>query len=104
MKPIFSNRTFDALKWVAIVMLPALVLFIAKLFPVWNIPYGDQIAETLAAIQFLLGALLGVSTIQYDRKKAQDNEACYAAMAQEANELREELYPEDDGREESENA
>lgn len=104
MKPILSNRTFDALKWVAIVALPALVLFIAKLFPVWNIPYGDQIADTLAAIQFLLGALLGVSTIQYDRKRAADNEACYVKMAQEANGLREELYPEDDGREESENA
>jgi len=75
MKTIFSNKTFDALKWVAIVGLPALVAFIAKLFNVWGIPYGEQIADTIAAIQLFLGALLGVSTIQYDRAKAKQAES-----------------------------
>ena len=91
MKTIFSNRTFDALKWVAIVVLPALVLFIAKLFPVWNIPYGDQIADTLAAIQLLLGALLGVSTVQYDRQQADIYRSAFDEQQTQIQELRNEL-------------
>jgi len=81
MKTIFSNKTFDALKWVAIVVLPALATFVKMLFPVWEIPYCEQIASTIVAVDFLLGALLGVSTVQYDRARA-------TAAESEAQEMR----------------
>ena len=60
-------------------------------------------ASLVAGILSLLTSLAGLPEVEME-KQAADNEACYAKMAQEANELREELYPEDDGREESENA
>jgi len=81
MKTIFSNKTFDVLKWVAIVVLPALATFVKMLFPVWGIPYCEQIASTVVAVDFLLGALLGVSTVQYDRARA-------TAAESEAQEMR----------------
>ena len=81
MKTIFSNKTFDVLKWVAIVVLPALATFVKMLFPVWEIPYCEQIASTIVAVDFLLGALLGVSTVQYDRARA-------TAAESEAQEMR----------------
>ncbi len=65
MKPLLSNKAFDILKWVALIALPAFAIFIKRLFPIWGIPLGDEISETMVAIQFFLGALLGVSTIQY---------------------------------------
>ncbi len=90
---IFSNKAFDILKWVALVALPALAIFVSRLFPIWNLPLGEEIAATIGAVDFLLGALLGVSTVQYNMKKKQDAEDCYVQMALDNNEFREEMYP-----------
>ena len=97
---IFSNKTFDVLKWVALVGLPALAVFVSRLFPIWNLPLGEQISATIVAVDFLLGALLGVSTVQYNMAKKQDATDCYVQMANEANSLREELHPSEESEEE----
>lgn len=64
---IFSDRAFNVLKWLAMVALPALAVFVRAFFPIWNIPYGEQISESIVAINALLGALLGISTIGYNQ-------------------------------------
>lgn len=64
-----SNKVFDILKWVAIVALPALSTFIVVLGKIWN--WGDiapMVAQTITAVAALLGALLGISTIQYKKE------------------------------------
>lgn len=65
-----SNKLFDALKWVAILFLPALAILIRTVFAIWNIPYGDQISATITALQVFLGAILGVSTLNYNKEAA----------------------------------
>ena len=63
-----SNKVFDILKWIAIVALPALSTFIVVIGKIWN--WGDiapMIAQTITAVAVLLGALLGISTIQYNK-------------------------------------
>lgn len=63
-----SNKMFDILKWVAIVALPALSTFIVVVGKIWG--WGDisvNVAETITAIATLLGALLGISHIQYNK-------------------------------------
>lgn len=60
-----SNSTFDFLKWVALVVLPALATLYGALAPVWGWPYGDQIVYTITALDTFLGALLGISNLQY---------------------------------------
>lgn len=56
-------------------------------------------ASLVAGILSLLTSLAGLPEVEMEQKAA-DNEACYAKVLQEANELREELYPEEDeGRE-----
>lgn len=63
---IFSDKVYDVLKWVAIVCLPALATFVAVLSKIWGFAdLGIMISETITAIGLLLGALLGVSAIQY---------------------------------------
>lgn len=65
---IFSDRVFDILKWISIVALPALSTFIVVLGKIWN--WGDiapMVAQTITAVAVLLGALLGISTIQYNK-------------------------------------
>jgi len=63
-----SNRMYDVLKWVAILFLPALAILIRTVFAIWNIPYGEQISATIIALQVFLGAILGVSTLNYNKE------------------------------------
>ena len=63
-----SNRVFDILKWVAILFLPALAILIRTVFAIWQIPYGEQISATIIALQVFLGAILGVSTLNYNKE------------------------------------
>lgn len=61
-----SNEWFDRLKWVAIIALPALSTFVYGLAQVYHFEVvGEQIAQTITLLDALLGALLGVSHIQY---------------------------------------
>ncbi|MEE0898815.1 MAG: phage holin [Acutalibacteraceae bacterium] len=63
-----SNRLFDVLKWVAILFLPALAILIRTVFAIWKIPYGEEISSTIVALQVFLGAVLGVSTLNYNKE------------------------------------
>lgn len=66
-----NDKLYDILKWVAILFLPALAILIKTVFAIWQIPLGDQISATIIAIQVFLGAILGVSSLNYN--KEQDN-------------------------------
>ena len=70
MKSLLNNKAYDILKWMAILFLPALATLIDCVFTIWDIPYGHQIATTIVAFDAFLGAILGISSIQY--KKGDD--------------------------------
>ena len=63
------NKTYDILKWVALIVLPALATLYAVLSAIWGLPFGEQIPATITAIDTFLGALLGISTSQYNKIK-----------------------------------
>lgn len=65
------NGVYDVLKWITIVLLPAIATLYFALSGIWGFPYGEQIVGTLAAIETFLGALLGISTIQYNKLKGE---------------------------------
>ena len=62
-----NDKLYDILKWVAMLFLPALAVLVKTIFTVWGIPYGDEIATTIMAVDAFLGAILGISTIQYNK-------------------------------------
>lgn len=68
-----SNKAYDILKWIVLVVIPALTTAYVGLSKIWSWPYAVQVAETSAVVCTLLGALLGISTAQYN-KEAQDGE------------------------------
>lgn len=70
---MIPNKVYDVLKWIAILFLPALAVFIRTIFPIWGIPYGEEISETLIALQVFLGAILGISTISYKMEAGNEN-------------------------------
>ena len=64
-----SNSAFDVLKWIAILLLPSLATLVAVIFKIWNLPYGNEIAQTITALAAFLGAILGISSVQYKKGK-----------------------------------
>ena len=62
-----KNSVYDKLKWVAILLLPSLATLVAVIFKIWNLPYGNEIAQTITALATFLGAILGISSVQYKR-------------------------------------
>ena len=67
MKTLLNNKVYEVLKWLAVLALPAVADFIKFLFPTWGLPYGDPIAETIRQVALLLGILIGISTVQYNK-------------------------------------
>lgn len=64
---MLSNKLFDCLKWLTLVGIPALTTAYVGLSAIWGWPYADQVAKTSAVVCVLLGSLLGISTIQYNK-------------------------------------
>lgn len=64
---MLSNKLFDALKWLTLVGIPALTTAYVGLSSIWGWPYADRVAKTSAVVCVLLGSLLGISTIQYNK-------------------------------------
>ena len=62
-----NDKIYDVLKWIAMLFLPALAVLVKTVFAVWNIPYGDEISTTIMALDAFLGAILGISSIQYNK-------------------------------------
>lgn len=59
------DKLYDVLKWVAMVGLPAVTALYLTLANIWGWPYAEAIGATLAAVTTFLGAVLGISSIQY---------------------------------------
>ena len=66
-KSILSNRAYDVLKWICIIVLPALATLYRGVGTIWSLPYVEEIPQTIIVIDAFIGALLGVSTIQYNK-------------------------------------
>ena len=63
-----SNRTYDILKYVCQIVLPALGALYFTLSQIWpQLPYGQEVVGTIAAVDACLGALLGISTVMYKK-------------------------------------
>lgn len=63
-----DNKVYDVLKWVALVVLPAIATLYTALAGVWGLPFAEEIPATITAIDLFIGALLGVSTAQYNKE------------------------------------
>ena len=63
-----SNKVYDVLKFICQIVLPAIGTLYFALAGIWGFLYGEQIVGTITAIDTFLGVILGISTIDYNRK------------------------------------
>lgn len=64
-----SNSVYDVMKWVVIIVLPALTVFYEMLAVTWGWPYADQITTTINGFALFLGTCMMISTSQYNKSK-----------------------------------
>lgn len=69
LKKIFnmSDKVYDILKAISMIILPALGTLYFALAGIWGWPYAEEIVGTITAIDFCLGTILGISTMQYKK-------------------------------------
>lgn len=69
-----NDKLYDLLKWITMVVIPALTTAYVGLSAVWGWPYATEIAKTSAVVCTLLGALLGISTATYNKEQQSEDE------------------------------
>lgn len=69
---VIPDKVYDILKWICILFLPALATLWFTLGKIWGFPYLSEIEATIIAIDTFMGALIGVSTISYKKKKLEN--------------------------------
>lgn len=75
-----SNKTYDIIKYLALVGLPAVATFVAAIGVIWGFDYTDQVVKSIVAFSTLLGALTVVNKAVYNRSDAKyDGEIQYEA-------------------------
>ena len=63
-----SNKTYDILKYITQIVIPALGTLYFALAGIWGFPYGEQIVGTLTALDTFMGVVLGISSKQYNQQ------------------------------------
>ena len=69
-----ENKTYDILKYVAQILLPALGTLYFAVANIWGLPYGEQIVGTLTAVDAFLGVCLGISSDNYHKSIGESDE------------------------------
>lgn len=64
-----NNKLYDVLKWLCLIVLPALATLYGALSKIWGLPYGAEITMTVTAIGTFLGTIIGISTASYNKEK-----------------------------------
>ena len=64
-----SNRTYDLLKWLVQIVLPAVGTLYTALAGIWSFPYTEEIVGTILAVDTFLGVFLGISASNYKKQQ-----------------------------------
>lgn len=63
------DKVYDVLKWVVMIVIPAMTTAYVGLAAIWGFPYSEEVSKTSAVLCALLGALLGISSATYYNEK-----------------------------------
>lgn len=69
-----DNKTYDILKYIAQIALPATGTLYFALASIWGLPYGEEIVGTITAIDCFLGTLLMLSSNNYQKRLKEQEE------------------------------
>lgn len=68
-----SSKVYDVLKFICQILLPAIGTLYFALSRIWNFPLAEEVVGTITAVDAFLGAILGISSMQYYKEQYADN-------------------------------
>lgn len=68
---MITGKTYDYLKFLAMVLLPALGTLYFTLSGIWGLPAGEEVVGTIVAVDAFLGVLLQISSTNYGKGTGQ---------------------------------
>ena len=66
---MLNNKSYEIMKWITMIALPAISVFIGAVGMELGISDPDTLVTVLNAITVLMGSLIGVSTLNYNKDK-----------------------------------
>lgn len=66
-KTILNDKVYNVMKWVVVIVLPAISTLYSTLSATWGWAYADQISTTISAVTVFLGAVMMISSYQYKK-------------------------------------
>lgn len=70
--PALPNKWYDILKYLTIIVLPAIAALYTGLSQIWGLPYAAEVPATITVICTFLGAILCISSAQYNLAQAKE--------------------------------
>lgn len=64
---MMNSKVYDVLKWIALVVLPAVCVLYSTVGSIWGFPKVIEVLSTITAINTFLGTVLGISSTQYKK-------------------------------------
>ena len=77
-----NNKTYNVLKYFALIVFDAIGVAYEQLAGVWHLPYGTEIMRTCCILSVLLGTLIGVSSHKYNNMEVEVNEEDNALLTE----------------------
>lgn len=68
---LIPSRVYDVLKWLALIVLPAIGVLVQTLGPVWGWTWADPAATTINAVALTIGVVIGASTLKAKASKTE---------------------------------
>lgn len=63
MEYLLPDKAYQILKWVGLILMPALAALVGAVGPAWGLSHVDSIVLTLNAIGTFIGVIIGASQI-----------------------------------------
>lgn len=68
-----NNKVYDVLKWICIVVSPALVTLLVTLNSLWSFGLPiEAITGTITAVTTFIGVVIGISSLHYQKEGESD--------------------------------
>jgi len=65
----FNDKVYNVLKYISLIVLDAVGVAYQSLADVWSLPYGTEIMKTCTILSIFIGALIGISSYNYNKNK-----------------------------------
>lgn len=77
MSYLMPSKIYDVLKWVGLILCPALATLVGAVGPAWGMPHVDSIVLTINAVGTFIGACIGVSHVSAMGQPDEDGNAAH---------------------------